>query len=1208
MNVNPALMTAMIRPFFTLAALLFSGALLANTPIPPADLGEGWSTLPKNARIELPAIDAAKARIDGNAGWKDGTPLQYAVSHGIDKVGVDAAFGRGEWSRLDNGDWLWRMEVSAPGALSIDVGFSEFRLPSGAALWLIGEGKGNVAGPFTDADNARSRQLWTPIVRGDRARIELRVPANKREFVRLQLGHVQQGFRDILDANVFSDAKSGSCNVDVACEEGDGWRDQIDSVAHYAFTGYICTGQLIATPDLGADIASPLFSTAHHCVSSASEANAMVLYWKYESPTCRVPGSAESGTPRDRDNDSVATQSGATLLATDEDSDFTLVRLSGAVPEVATPYWNGWDRRDALAPAGSVAIHHPSGDGNPGAKRISFNTDPLTTGRNCIISPYTQGSGGVTDTREDGTHWWVNNWEIGTTEGGSSGGGLYDPATGRLIGVLSGGLAACGNQEHDCFGRLGSAWEGDGSASSRLRDWLDPESSGLQFMEGHSTCNAPDVTLDSPAFGTPPKAGDNVSFTATASGGAGGPYLISWDLDGDGIYEREGSQLQLDASYPVGGEAQVTVRVTDSEDCAQTASRALDVLGQDVRFAAGAPQQVCGNGDSSIDPGERWFLPMTATNDGDASFGGGYALLVPGAASSGSLSYGPDEFGYAATTSAIGGCGYDFVDIASGEFAVDALPTSVFDGNTYGPRDDARTTQAITLGGGGITVYGQQYALAVMSTNGYLSFDNAEQGGDFSATCPLDTPNNGSVGPRLHPLHKDLVVSSQSGAGLRYRHFANCPRAGEGSGGSGGCHVFQWSRMQTWEQAGAEGDAEFQAIVYEGSDQIVYQYRTADRDAGASATIGLIAADGANGSFSLPCGDAHAGSGSAVCVFAPDGQPEAVSNLVVENPAISVPALGVNASAPVTVSFAVPSDAACGGNVDIRSVGVADAKSGSTRQTDPLFIATLGNGGSCNATTSCPVPAADHDDDIYGFFLNPARSGNGLISLLYPAHAENGVYGGIWYTGQPDGRPYWYIAQGEWSRSLGTLVLSEFENTGTSAAPNAVPSTVGSAWVAQPAPDTLVYAWDGSTLGKGIEIFKDSGLPYSTPNHTGQWYNPGQSGWGMGISTLDTGGEAYFEFAAMFLYDSSGEPTWVIGSSDQENGSMAMVSQWVHCPGCPRIADQSSFQFPAGTYTRTYSGNGTATINAAITLPAPLSGSWNRSNLPWQAIGTPEQP
>ncbi|MCB1561299.1 MAG: hypothetical protein KDI75_09420, partial [Xanthomonadales bacterium] len=685
------------------------------------------------------------------------------------------------------------------------------------------------------------------------------------------------------------------------------------------------------------------------------------------------------------------------------------------------------------------------------------------------------------------------------------------------------------------------------------------------------------------------------------------PYLIRWDLDGDGVYEREGSQTQLDASYPTGSEPQVTVQVTDNSGCARAVSRALNVLGQDVRLTAGSPQQVCGNGDASIDPGERWFLPMNAKNEGSASFGGGYALLVPGIASTGSLPHGPDAFGYAATTSGEGQCDYGFVDIAGGANAVPALPTSVFDGNTYGPLDDARTTDAITLGGGGISVYGQHYGTAVMSTNGYLSFDNAEKGGDFSNECPLDVPNNDSVGPRLHPLHQDLVVSGLAGAGLRYRYFASCPRSGEGSGGNGACHVFQWSRMQSYASGGSSsGDAEFQAIVYEGSDQIVYQYKTADRDAGAKATIGLIAANSGDGSLSLPCDEAHAAAGSAVCVYAPDGQPASVQSLIVENPAVSVPALAANASAPVSVTFAIPTDAACGSAIDIRPVGVADAKSSTTRQTESVFSATLGNGSSCNATTSCTVPEADHDNDTYGFFFNPNRGGNGLISFVYPAHAASGIFGGIWYTGRADRTPMWYLAGGDWAHSLGTLALSRVHNAGSASAVNPVTYQAGSAWVAQPQPNTLVYAWDSADIGKGIEILNDSGLPYSSPNHSMQWYNPGQSGWGMGIGSLENSG--YFEFSALFLYDSSGDPTWVLGSDDEENGSMPMNTFLVHCPGCPHIADWNSFPLPAGTYSRTYSGPGSATINTSINLPAPLSGSWSRSKLPWQSIGTPEQP
>ncbi|HVT32666.1 MAG TPA: hypothetical protein VHE32_08460, partial [Rhodanobacteraceae bacterium] len=60
----------------------------------------------------------------------------------------------------------------------------------------------------------------------------------------------------------------------------------------------------------------------------------------------------------------------------------------------------------------------------------------------------------------------------------------------RVIGILSGGYAACStanpsqpNGETDCYGKLASAWNGS-SASARLRDWLDPASTGALGASG----------------------------------------------------------------------------------------------------------------------------------------------------------------------------------------------------------------------------------------------------------------------------------------------------------------------------------------------------------------------------------------------------------------------------------------------------------------------------------------------------------------------------------------------------------------------------------------------------------------------------------------------------------------------------------------------------------------------------------------------------
>jgi hypothetical protein len=147
--------------------------------------------------------------------------------------------------------------------------------------------------------------------------------------------------------------------------------------------------------------------------------------------------------------------------------DVALLELDDRPAVASRVFYSGWDRSNAVPP-GSVGIHHPNGD----EKAISFNDDPLTTMNSCI------GTG------DRNTHWRVDNWEDGTTEQGSSGSGLWHPDTKRLVGFLSGGLAACNNPGgFDCYGKFSVAWNGS-TAATRLRDWLDPQGAGPLMING----------------------------------------------------------------------------------------------------------------------------------------------------------------------------------------------------------------------------------------------------------------------------------------------------------------------------------------------------------------------------------------------------------------------------------------------------------------------------------------------------------------------------------------------------------------------------------------------------------------------------------------------------------------------------------------------------------------------------------------------------
>ncbi len=81
-------------------------------------------------------------------------------------------------------------------------------------------------------------------------------------------------------------------------------------------------------------------------------------------------------------------------------------------------------------------------------------------------------------------HWRVDDWEDGTTEGGSSGSCLWDEFTQRCVGQLHGGYASCSSITSDWYGKLSVSWTGGGTDDSRLSNWLDPGDTGVTYLNG----------------------------------------------------------------------------------------------------------------------------------------------------------------------------------------------------------------------------------------------------------------------------------------------------------------------------------------------------------------------------------------------------------------------------------------------------------------------------------------------------------------------------------------------------------------------------------------------------------------------------------------------------------------------------------------------------------------------------------------------------
>lgn len=471
----------------------------------------------------LPVPDLAKLQLEDSK--TIGGAFRYGIQIPVKGFRFDGRdLSKSSWIEGKDGVARFAWSIAAPGARTLDFHFSQLVLPEGATLVLRGEGEDNLR--KITAEDLSGEGFWAPYIAGEKVSIELHVPTALRSQARVELASVTHGYRGLFESAEPAQ-KSGSCNVDTACPAGAGWTDQIDSVGHYTFSqggsSYVCTGSLVANT---AGTTVPYFLTANHCVSTGTVASSLVVYWNYQSATCRTPGSSSSGTPLSR-TIATHTQSGASLVANSAASDFALLRLNADVPAASNPFWSGWDASGAT-PSSAVGIHHPAGH----EKRIAVEDQAL------VISGYGGGSGS--------THWRVIDWDQGTTEGGSSGSGLWNQNK-RLVGQLHGGSAACGNELSDYYGRLSVSWTGGGSAATRLRDWLDPSSSGATTFAGYRSGSTPPptssvLTNGVPVTGLAGSAGTELRYTISVPAGASNLSFVTSGGTGDAdLYVRFGS-------------------------------------------------------------------------------------------------------------------------------------------------------------------------------------------------------------------------------------------------------------------------------------------------------------------------------------------------------------------------------------------------------------------------------------------------------------------------------------------------------------------------------------------------------------------------------------------------------------------------------------------------------------------------------------------
>lgn len=431
--------------------IVFSQLSQGGTPS-SFDKKESLKPISEISIIEMPFVDVEmlleEDKINdlqkGTAPWRFGKNINVNISnktHGI-------------WEKLPNNNKIWRLVIHSPGALSINLTYNNFRLPKNSKLFIYNYDKTQIIGAFTELNNRDDRLFATDLVFGDKIVLEYEEPYDADFSGDIEINIVTHAYRGVKEFEK-NFGSSGSCNVNVACPQALPMSNQINSVVMLVSgSNGFCTGALINNQN---NDGTPYVLSANHCYQNPST---VIFRFNWQSSTCNNPPSSPSHQ----------SLTGAIQRARNTTSDFWLMQISNAIPASFNPYFAGWNRISTLPSNEKVwGIHHPSGD----IKKISWSSSGLST------TSYLQN-----DIPGSGSHWRVTKWDDGTTtEGGSSGSPLFD-SNGNIIGQLHGGYASCTSNTSDWYGKLSVSWNGGGSSSSRLRDWLAPLDSAVTSING----------------------------------------------------------------------------------------------------------------------------------------------------------------------------------------------------------------------------------------------------------------------------------------------------------------------------------------------------------------------------------------------------------------------------------------------------------------------------------------------------------------------------------------------------------------------------------------------------------------------------------------------------------------------------------------------------------------------------------------------------
>ncbi|MDR0698945.1 MAG: T9SS type A sorting domain-containing protein [Tannerella sp.] len=390
----------------------------------------------------------------------------------------------GSRTTLPGGERVWIFNLRAPDAVAVMLYYHDFYIPEGGKLFIYSADKSQLLGAYTENTHPSGGLFATEFVGGDELILEYVESEISAEKPRIHINNIGYGYNTSAlktFCSITTRSASGSCMVNINCEEGDAWQNEKKSVCHtvqrIGREAYICTGSLMNNT---AEDFSPLILTARHCATyyesdgkgryevtaDASDMQQWVFYFHMEREGCS--NNSLSVIPK--------TMTGCKLLVNtgmEGGSDGMLLQLNNMIPEEYDVFYNGWDINDTPASSG-VCIHHPNGDymkistyGTP-ARSVTFNAIDFVGYENaCWNVTFQQTTNGQ-----------------GVTEGGSSGSPLYNENK-LVVGTLTGGTSECYFLSGlNIYGKMSYHWNKFRQDAAHMDIWLDPLGTGAKTLAG----------------------------------------------------------------------------------------------------------------------------------------------------------------------------------------------------------------------------------------------------------------------------------------------------------------------------------------------------------------------------------------------------------------------------------------------------------------------------------------------------------------------------------------------------------------------------------------------------------------------------------------------------------------------------------------------------------------------------------------------------